>query len=92
MTVVVGADTAGWVRVVSMEATLEEEVVLAPAGEPPVVSDPTVVEIPVPVSPLGKVVCSTTPEVVEIVTVPPERVDVNDPARADESTLTSAVL
>ena len=75
-----------------MEATPEEEVVSAPAGEPPVVSDPTVVENPAPVSPLGKVVCSTTPDVVEITTVPLERVDVNEPAKADESTLTSAVL
>lgn len=75
-----------------MEATPEEEVVSAPAGEPPVVSDPIVVENPVLVSPLGTVVCSATPEVAEITTVPPARVDVNDPARADESTLTTAVL
>jgi hypothetical protein len=75
-----------------MEATPEKEVVSAPAAEPPVVSDSTVVDNPGPMSPLGKVVCSTTPEVAEMTTVPPERVDVNDPARADESTLTSAVL
>jgi len=80
------------VRVLSMEATPEKEVVSSPAAEPPVVSGSAMVENPGLVSPLGKVVCSTTPEVAEMIVVPSGIVDVNDPARADESTLTSAVL
>lgn len=75
-----------------MEATPEKEVVSVPAAEPLVASDSAVVEKPGLVSPLGKVVCSTTPEVAEMIVVSSEIVDVTDPARADESTLTSAVL
>jgi hypothetical protein len=68
-----------------MEAASEGAVVSAPAAVSPVV-------IPVPVSAPGIVVSSTTPEVAEVKPVPSERDDVSDPARADESMLTSAVL